>query len=115
MDPTLAQGGLPRGWAFVPPLLLLLLLGSPLGLAAQAIQGRLLDHRTEDPVVGASVLLLNLEGDVVRSVLTDGTGAFLLQAPRPDRFHIRAQRIGYREITSAPMDVLRGELVEVEL
>lgn len=83
---------------------------------AQSIQGRLLDAATNDPIAGATVVLLDWEeSSLQRSRSTDAEGAFSLRLPAPGRYHLRASRLGYRELTSPPIDVREEEILEVEL
>lgn len=96
---------------FQPALLLL----APALIAAQAIEGRVLDEQTGDPVATALVSLLDPPGNAVQSGLTDSAGAFSLTAPVPGRYRLRTERLGYLASTSPSLDVRAREVVRVEL
>jgi hypothetical protein len=108
------------GWAPAHPgLLLVLLVGLlPGGLAAQLVQGRVLDMDTDEPVASAAVELLGAEeGDrVLATVVSDEAGRFLIRAPATGTYRIRAGHIGYRSVTTGLFDLGAGaEALEVEL
>jgi hypothetical protein len=104
--------GLARGFGF--SLLILL----PGALPAQVVQGRVLDMDTDQPVSSAQVELLEGEDGerTVTAVATDEAGRFRLQAPGTGTYRIRAGHIGYRGVTTTPVDLGAGaEALEVEL
>lgn len=84
-------------------------------LAAQRVEGRLLDAETAAPITGATVSLLQEDGTAVRSVLSDNAGAFTLEAPHPGVYRLRASRLGYRTGTSAPVDLVANAILPVQL
>lgn len=102
--------------------LFLVVTGAPVAPAwaqtVQVIQGRVLDQGTDEPVPGATVTLLDRSRQALRrTVTTDREGAFSfsLSTRGPVRYHLRASRIGYAEVTSPPFDVIEGETLELEL
>jgi hypothetical protein len=66
-------------------------------------------------VDGALVLLLTVEGEEVVGYLTNQAGRYLLEAPGPGRYTLRAERIGYETATSQPFDLTRGQLLHLDL
>jgi len=96
---------------------IMLVLSPPLKtpVAAQAVQGSVLDERTGVPVSGASIMLLDSDQRVVKGTLSDSTGSFLLVAPRTGRYALRLERIGYEATASGEIDLLPPDTVSVEL
>jgi hypothetical protein len=99
------------GW--MPGTYLLLALSST-GLYAQTINGRLLDEATDEAISSATIRLLDRD-EPIGGVLSDDAGRFRLEVPRTGRYRIRAERIGYRGVTSPPIDIVDGQTLEVEL
>jgi len=83
-------------------------------LAAQGVNGRLVDDATGGPIASATVTLLGVDGGTVRGMVTDADGAFHFE-PGTGRFRLRAERIGYRTTESPMLDLWRGDVVDVEL
>ena len=83
----------------------------------QAVRGRLVDDQSGDPVPSANVALLlgTLGSQVISRFVTDELGAFVLAAKGGGRFRIKADRIGYEEVTSPPFDLVRPDTLDVEL
>ncbi|MCG6989109.1 MAG: carboxypeptidase-like regulatory domain-containing protein, partial [Gemmatimonadetes bacterium] len=76
--------------------------------AAQRVRGRLVDAGTGEPVPAAEMSLLSGESGtrVVKRALTTDSGRFVLTAPRPGRYRLKAERIGYRTVVSPPFDLV---------
>ncbi len=89
MRPPAAGPGFPR--VAVP--LLAALLGA-LPLRAQAVVGRVVDADGGAGVAGAFVVLADSVGHRRAAVLSDGEGRFVLNAPVPGTYSVRAERIG---------------------
>lgn len=87
----------------------------PCNLAAQTVQGQLLDRDTQAPVEGALVLLLGTQGEEEDGYLTNAAGRFLLRAPRPGTYTVRADRIGYESVTSDPFTLTSSQLFGLRL
>ena len=105
-----------RWWRVIP--LVVALGAAPDPLAAQAVQGRVLEVETDEPVVSAVVQLLRGdEGDhVVARSVTDEQGHFRLRAPASGTYRLRSLRIGYQAVITPPFDLLGGEApLEVEV
>lgn len=79
------------------------------------ISGRVLDDATGLPVAGARVSLLTTRGERVSRGLTDSLGHFHIRVPRAAGFHLRADRVGFRQATSAVLTVMPDDTVRVEL
>ncbi len=77
-------------------------LGTP--LAAQAVRGTVSDPATGEPLWGAVVVLLEgAEGEArAAGVIADQGGRYLIRAPGPGTYRLRAERIGFRSITTPP-------------
>lgn len=76
--------------------------------AQQPVRGRVVDAGLASPVPGALVTLLDPGGARVTSVLTSGSGAFVIADVAPGRYRLRAEMIGRRTVESDPFDVLGG-------
>ena len=87
--------------------LLALLLAAP-PLAAQTVQGELVDAARR-PLGGAMVVLLDAEGKVRGRVLTDLSGRFTLRAPGAGSYRLRAERIGFQATESPALALAAGE------
>ena len=107
-----------HGRSAVGALGLLLTALMPQAVAAQTVQGLLLDAVTDQPVSSAEVRLLraNDRDETAATAVTDDAGRFLLRAPAPGRYRLRARRIGYEPVTTPPFDLLGGDApLEVEV
>lgn len=84
---------------------------APVLLAAQTVQGQVLDTATGGPVVSATIVLLRGEQGEhvdVRGV-TDAQGRFSLHAPASGTYRLRCLVIGYQPVTTPPFDLRRDE------
>lgn len=103
----------------IAPILLILLAAGVVESAAQVVEGTLLDEETGQPIQGATVTLRRTsEGGgsgLARSALTSEAGAFRMTGVPTGRYTLSAERIGYAPVTSPPFDVLRGEVLTLEL
>ncbi|HKJ91877.1 MAG TPA: carboxypeptidase-like regulatory domain-containing protein, partial [Longimicrobiales bacterium] len=68
---------------------------TPPSAAAQTVKGTVLTQGTGEPVAGALAVLLDSAGRRVTAGLAGPDGRFELQAPRPGRYRLAAERIGY--------------------
>ena len=94
------------------PLALSFLL--PLQIDAQVVRGQLLNGETGLPLEGAMVLLQGAQGEV-GAVLSNASGRFLLRAPSPGSYTVRADRIGHASTTSDPLTLALGDTVDIRL
>jgi len=79
-------------------------------LSGQIVRGIVMDEGTEAPVEGAMVVLLQMDATVVRRVLSDENGGFIVDAGAPGTYVVRIDRIGYESLTTEPFDVPVGGL-----
>ncbi len=84
------------------------LLVVPTSVHAQTVSGRVLDSLTKRPVQTAVVTLLDSAGTPVDRGDSDTAGFFLLRAPRPGRFQVYADELGYRVFMSDTFSVEEG-------
>jgi hypothetical protein len=96
----------PRAAAASFTALLLALCVAP--TSAQTVRGRVVDQGSAAPLPGAIVSLLDQGGARVRSVLTNGTGAFLMSGAPAGRYLLRVEMIGRRSVESDPFVVTPG-------
>lgn len=93
----------------------LFIVGTAAPLAGQTIRGVLVDETNGTPIEGAFVLLITEEGTEARRALTVARGRFQLIAPRPGRYTLRADRIGYLSRESAPLELESGQELEYRM
>lgn len=94
-------------------ILLALLPGRP--LAAQTIRGELVEETLQAPIEGAFIVLLDETEEQAAAMLTNAIGRFVLQAPAPGRYRVRAERIGYESFTSPALDLRAGETLDYRM
>jgi hypothetical protein len=80
--------------------------------AAQEVRGRALAPGPAASAAGVIVTLLDTAGLSVARTLTSDSGTFRLHAPRPDRYRLRALRIGFRPTVSTPFSLAAGQTLE---
>lgn len=95
-----------------PAFPLLLLASVPGRAPCQTLGGEILEKGTGQPVQGVLVLLLEEGGKSRAGAITNAAGRFLLQAPDPGRYMIRAERIGYETVETGVL--LAGGFVRPE-
>lgn len=96
-------------------LLAMLLAGFDPPVAAQAVQGELVDRETRAPVEGALVVLLGTDGSEHDGYLTNAAGRFLLRAPGQGTYTVRADRIGLSTVSSDPFTLSDGQIYYLSL
>lgn len=86
-------------------------------LRAQVVRGTVTAAGTGGggPVENAIVVLLDGGGVRRAATLSDEAGRFALRAPAAGAYVVRLERIGYRNVTSAPFVLREGETVERQL
>lgn len=85
----------------------------PGAAASQALRGSVLDRSSGSPVPFAELTVLDPAGTVVRSLLADDAGAFLVATP--DSIMVRAAALGYESETSSLIVIEPGEVVTIEI
>jgi hypothetical protein len=79
---------------------------------AQTVRGTLTQADTGRPIRGAAVTLEDPASVQRAGAITDSNGGFLLQAPSPGRYRLRARAPGYSEVLSRLLPVEAGAVVE---
>jgi hypothetical protein len=97
---------------WILPALLLLLATE---LSAQSVRGRLIDGAARQPIQGALVLLLDESGRQMAGSLSGDGGDFVINAPVPGRYRVRAQRIGFEDASSPIFQLDAGATVQQTL
>lgn len=83
---------------------------------AQAVQGVVRDGETGEPVVAAVVTVRDMAGVVVRRGETTRSGSFVISLPRPGRYRVGAERIGYGAAEAdRAFQVDAGEVLDLDL
>ena len=93
--------------AFLGALGTLLCLSSR-AIDAQTIRGVVVD-RSDTPVPGVVVVLLDAKAAIVSRSLTGAGGSFRVIAAAPGTYRLRTLRIGYRPVVSAPIELAAGQ------
>lgn len=99
--------------SFCTAAVVLTVLASVAPARAQVIRGVLLDDATDATVGGATLTLLDEDGEVSGQTLANDRGVFFLEAEL-GVYQLRAERIGYRTTTSLPFRVAALDTVAVE-
>lgn len=86
-------------------IVVLLAFGGPVTLQGQSVGGEVVVAEKGRPLTGTVVVLLDEAGTRRTSVLSDSNGRFLLRAPVPGRYRLRAERVGFRSTESPLLDV----------
>ncbi|MBW3660712.1 MAG: carboxypeptidase-like regulatory domain-containing protein [Gemmatimonadetes bacterium] len=102
-------GRLRRWLRLALPSAVAVLLADP--VAAQTVDGRMVEAGSEEAVPGAAVMLLGESGRQLDFALTDVEGRFRLRAPGPGTFRIAFERIGYEGGESGAFALAAGEEV----
>jgi len=86
------------------------------GLKGQIIRGKVVEFRSDKPVEGAQISLLDSKKrELEASARTDSLGEFQIRVPAPGRYIVKARRLGYEEFLSVPKDVKANDTVRVNL
>lgn len=90
-------------------LLLVLVCVLRADLAAQAIDGVLLERGTDRPIALGLVTLFTVDGDTVASALTNGDGRFTVESPRGGDFLLGASALGYQPTVASSVFTLTDD------
>ena len=82
-----------------------ILLAAARSTAAQSVRVTVVEGTNRAPVVGAIVSLIDSAGIIARRGLSDDRGRVSLRAAKGGRYHVRADRIGFRGLDSGPVVV----------
>ncbi len=75
----------------------------------QTVQGQLVDAHTGDAIGHAFIVLRDSTDKEILRVLTDGSGAFLIEAPASGTYRIQTAIIGWKRWSSPPFNLVQGE------
>jgi hypothetical protein len=92
--------------------LILVLITCP-SLPAQSVTGRVLDDATGERIPLAGIALLDADGEVVRTVVSDSAGVFAMSTGRPGVYRLRTRALGYAEHTTDTLRVASGETLTI--
>lgn len=103
----------------LPSAGLLALAGLPLAslprsAAAQVVAGKVVSA-DGTALENAVVVLLDSARRQLGGALSDSLGGFLLHAPAPGRYHVRADRVGSASAVAGPLDVAARDTARVRL
>ncbi len=101
-------------WTGIPWMVasgLALLIAAP--SEGQVLQGYVIDERSEAPISGAEVQLLDAAGDTVRQTRTDHVGAFAVGTRRNGIHRLRVSRLGYEPVVTEPLDLASDSVLHV--
>lgn len=86
-------------------------------LEAQTVRGTVTDPESGEPLWGAVVVLLEgAEGETrAAGAIADEGGRYLVRAPAPGTYRLRAERIGFRSVTTAPFALGAEESLHLDL
>lgn len=87
----------------------------PALLTAQTVRGELVEEGLGAPIEGAFIVLLDERGEQVAAMLTNAAGRFVLHAPTPGRYTVRAERIGYENFTSPVLELASEQVLDHRL
>lgn len=99
--------------ALLAALSLSLLCAAP--LLAQDVRGTVLEEGTGRPIPEAVVTLVNSQGLRTARTLAGADGTFSFRVPQPDGYQLRAERVGYRGVSSPYVTLAPGDSVVLEL
>lgn len=85
----------------------------PAGAAAQLVHGRVLDDASGQPVLHATLALVNDRDQVVASAEVDSTGAFRIRTWHAGKYLLRTTAVGYITVSSELMELATGDLLEL--
>jgi hypothetical protein len=84
-------------------------------LHAQDIRGSVLDLTSDEPLPGAVVMLLDGEGVLRETILSDADGSFLLRIPEADSMRLRVQRYGFATVQSVVLRLGTRDSLRLEI
>lgn len=107
VNPSAAAGA---GFRILLSVVLALLLSSGLVSAQEGIRGRLVTAADEEPVSGATVVLLDESFQIVATTESDEEGRFRFELDGPGEFTLVAEREGFANQSSATFTVREGQV-----
>ena len=82
---------------------------------AQVLRGRVLDDDTNQPIGTASVTVLLNNGQVGGNAFSNDDGRFVIRVSRPDWLRVHVSRLGYKDVTTARVDLTLADTLHVEI
>lgn len=82
-----------------------------IGIEARNINGKVIDSKTKEPLIGANVLIIGTK----KGAATDVSGKFLIQNLSKDIFDINATYIGYKAKTVTNLSISELDNFVIEL
>jgi hypothetical protein len=92
--------------------LLMTLVGSATG---QVVRGSVHSRAINDGIAGTVLLLIDSANAIAARALADEHGDYVLYAPMRGRYQIRALRIGFRPMTSAPFSLAGDTTIAIQM
>ncbi len=74
------------------------------GLTAQTLRGRVTDGRTQQSMSDVIVSLLDVDANVLAQTTSGRSGGFVLEAPGPGEYYVRAEKLSYTTLTDGIFD-----------
>jgi len=79
----------------------------------QTIRGTIVDKQSQLPLVGAKISIVN--SDPIKGAVTDANGKFSIIDVIPGRYDLRAEMMGYKEITLSNIIVTTGKEIVLDV
>lgn len=98
---------------WLPALVCGVLIGTAVPSFAQTVSVRVVRAEADAPLPGALVTLRTVDGALVLRALTDERGRLSVRAPSEGSFVVRADAIGYRGASSAPLVLEAAQVREL--
>ncbi|MEO7217815.1 MAG: carboxypeptidase regulatory-like domain-containing protein [Gemmatimonadaceae bacterium] len=89
--------------------------GAPVAIAAQEVTGVVHITGSTSPASGATVVLIDSVGRIVRGVIVRNDGSFVLRAPIAGHYRVRARQIGFSPDSSGTLDLASGNTAPIKL
>lgn len=86
--------------------------GAATPLSAQMIHGRLLQEGTLAPLTGASVQLMDAQGNELNRVVTTNEAGTFAMRVEPGRYTLRIRRIGFSPLVTPVINLAANEVFE---
>ena len=110
-----------KRWVTSPPIPVLrrglpvmAALGIAASMPAQEVRGIARVAGSTVAASGTAVILADTSGAVVAGAITDETGRFVLRAPAPGSYRVRARRIGFLPDSSGVLRLAAGTSIEFD-